>query len=179
MGTYQTDQLKNIVICGNPKSGKTTLAEAMLFQGGLIERRGSVEAKNTVSDYNEIEHENENSVFATVLYAEYADKKINIIDAPGLDDFSGGLITALRPADAALMVINGQHGVEIGTEIQGRHLESHKKPVILAINQMDHDKANFDKVIESLKQNYGNKALIIQYPVNPGDKFDTVMTSLK
>jgi elongation factor G len=179
MGTYQTDQLKNIVICGNPKSGKTTLAEAMLFQGGLIERRGSVEAKNTVSDYNEIEHENENSVFATVLYAEYADKKINIIDAPGLDDFSGGLITALRPADAALMVINGQHGVEIGTELQGRHLESHKKPVILAINQMDHDKANFDKVLESLKQNYGNKAIIIQYPVNPGDKFDTVIDIIK
>jgi elongation factor G len=127
MRTYQTDQLKNIVICGNPKSGKTTLAEAMLFQGRCIERRGTIEAKNTVSDYNEIEHENENSVFATVLYTEFADKKINIIDAPGLDDFSGGLITALRPADSALVLINGQHGIEIGTEIQGRHLEVTQK----------------------------------------------------
>jgi elongation factor G len=179
MGTYQTDQLKNIVICGNSKSGKTTLAEAMLFQGGVIERRGSIEAKNTVSDYNEIEHENENSVFATVLYTECADKKINIIDAPGLDDFSGGLITALRPADTALLIINGQNGVEIGTEIQGRHIESHHKPVILAVNQMDHDKVNFDKVLESLKQSYGSKAIIIQYPVNPGDKFNAIVDIIK
>ncbi|MGF1583920.1 MAG: elongation factor G [Bacteroidales bacterium] len=179
MRTYQTDQLKNIVICGNPKSGKTTLAEAMLFRGGVIERRGTIEAKNTVSDYNEIEHENENSVFATVLYTEFADKKINIIDAPGLDDFSGGLITALRPADSALVLINGQHGVEIGTEIQGRHLESHNKPVIMAVNQLDHDKANFDKVLESLKLNYGNKAVIIQYPVTTGDAFNSLVDVIK
>jgi elongation factor G len=175
MRTYQTDQIKNIVICGNPKSGKTTLAEAMLFEGGVIERRGSVETKNTISDHNDIEHENENSVFATVLYTEYDDKKINIIDTPGLDDFSGGLITALRPADTALMLINGQHGVEIGTEIQGRHLESHNKPVILAVNQLDHDKAGFDKVTESLKQSYGSKAIIVQYPVNPGEGFNAII----
>ena len=175
MRTYQTDQIKNIVICGNPKSGKTTLAEAMLFEGGVIERRGTVETKNTVSDYNDIEHENENSVFATVLYTEYDDKKINIIDTPGLDDFSGGLITALRPADAALVLINGQHGVEIGTEIQGRHLESHNKPVILAVNQLDHDKAGFEKVTESLKQSYGSKAVIVQYPVNPGEGFNAII----
>ncbi len=179
MRTYQTDQIKNIVVCGNPKSGKTTLTEAMLLEGGVIERRGSVESKNTVSDYNEIEHENENSVFATVLYTEYADKKINLIDTPGLDDFSGGLITALRPADAALVLINGQHGVEIGTEIQGRHLESHNKPVILAVNQLDHDKANFEKVLESLKQGYGSKAVIVQYPVNPGDGFNSVVDVVK
>jgi elongation factor G len=179
MRTYQTDQIKNIVICGNPKSGKTTLAEAMLFRGGIIERRGTIEAKNTVSDYNEIEHENENSVFATVLYTEFADKKINIIDAPGLDDFSGGLITALRPADSALVLINGQHGIEIGTEIQGRHLEAHKKPVIIAVNQLDHDKANFDKVLESLRLNYGNKAVIIQYPVTTGDTFNSLIDVIK
>jgi elongation factor G len=179
MRTYQTDQIKNIVICGNPKSGKTTMAEAMLFEGGIIDRRGSIEAKNTVSDYNEIEHENENSVFATVLYTEYADKKINIIDAPGLDDFSGGLVTGLRPADTALLLINGQHGVEIGTEIQVRQLESHNKPVILAVNQLDHDKANFDKVLESLKQSFGNKAVIIQYPVSSGESFNSVIDVLK
>ena len=179
MRTYQTDQIKNLVICGNPKSGKTTMAEAMLMEGGVIERRGTVEGKNTVSDFNEIEHENENSVFATVLYTEYADKKINFIDAPGLDDFSGGLITALRPADTALMLINGQHGVEIGTEIQGRYLESHNKPAILAVNQLDHDKANFDKVLESLKQSYGSKAVVIQYPVNPGESFNSVVDLIK
>ena len=175
MRTYQTDQIKNLVICGNPKSGKTTLAEAMLFEGKITERRGSVEGKNTISDYNEIEHENENSVFATVLYTEYAEKKINIIDAPGLDDFSGGLITGLRPADAALMVINGQHGVEIGTEIQGRHIEAHNKPVIIAVNQMDHDKASFEKVMESLRQSYGSKAVVVQYPFNAGESFNSVI----
>jgi elongation factor G len=175
MRTYQTDQIKNTVICGNPKSGKTTLVETMLFEGGVIDRRGSIENKNTVSDYNEIEHENENSVFATVAYAEYDNKKINIIDTPGLDDFSGGLITALRPADTAIMLINGQHGVEIGTEIQGRHLESHKKPTILVINQLDHDKANFEKVIESIRQSWGNHAVILQYPLNPGDGFNSVI----
>jgi elongation factor G len=98
---------------------------------------------------------------------------------PGLDDFSGGLITALRPADSALMLINGQHGVEIGTEIQGRHLESHNKPVILAVNQLDHDKANFEKVIESLKQSYGSKAVIVQYPVNPGESFNSIVDVVK
>ncbi len=179
MRTYQTDQIKNILVCGNPKSGKTTIIEAMLFEGGIIDRRGAVESKNTVSDYNEIEHENENSVFATVLYTEFADKKINIIDTPGLDDFSGGLITALRPADSALMLINGQHGVEIGTEIQGRHLESHNKPAILAVNQLDHDKANFEKVVESLKQSYGSKAVIVQYPVNPGENFNSIVDVVK
>jgi elongation factor G len=179
MRTYQTDQIKNIVVCGNPKSGKTTLTEAMLFEGGVIERRGAVEGKNTVSDYNEIEHENENSVFTTVLYTEYADKKINILDTPGLDDFSGGLITALRPTDAALIIINGQHGVEIGTEIQGRHLESHNKPAILAVNQLDHDKANFEKVLESLKQSYGSKAVVVQFPVNPGDDFNAIVDVVK
>ncbi len=179
MKTYQTDQIKNTLVCGNPKSGKTTLVEAMLFEGKVIDRRGAIENKNTVSDYNEIEHENENSVFSTVTYAEWADYKINVIDTPGLDDFSGGLVMALRPADSAIVVINGQNGVEIGTEIQGRHLESHGKPVMLVVNQLDHDKTNFEKVIESLKQSYGSKAVIVQYPVATGEGFDSIIDLVK
>ena len=115
MKTYQTNQIRNIVLLGNSGSGKTTLAEAMLFEGGIIERKGEVENKNTVSDYNEIEHENENSVFSTVLYTEYNDKKINIIDAPGADDFIGGAISSLRVIETALMLLNAQNGVEVGT----------------------------------------------------------------
>lgn len=179
MKTYQTEQIKNLLLTGSAGSGKTTLSEAMLFEGGVIERRGNVDSKNTVSDYNEIEHENESSVFATVLYAEYNDKKINFIDAPGLDDFNGNIFTGLNPADVALMVLNGQHGVEIGTEIQGRYVESLHKPMMFAVNHLDHDKANFEKVLETLKQGYGNKVVVIQYPINPGAGFNAIVDVLK
>jgi elongation factor G len=179
MKTYQTEQIKNLLLTGSAGSGKTTLSEAMLFEGGVIERRGNVDSKNTVSDYNEIEHENGSSVFATVLYAEYNDKKINFIDAPGLDDFNGNIFTGLNPVDTALMVLNGQHGVEIGTEIQGRYIESLHKPMIFAVNHLDHDKANFEKVLETLKQGYGNKVVVIQYPINPGSGFNAIIDVLK
>ena len=179
MKTYQTEQIKNLLLTGSAGSGKTTLAEAMLFEGGVIERRGNVDSKNTVSDYNEIEHENESSVFATVLYAEYNDKKINFIDAPGLDDFNGNIFTGLNPTDTALMVLNGQHGIEIGTEIQGRYIGSLNKPMMFAVNHLDHDKANFDKVLETLKQGYGSKVVVIQYPINPGSGFNAIVDVLK
>lgn len=179
MKTYQTEQIKNLLLTGSAGSGKTTLAEAMLFEGGVIERRGNVDSKNTVSDYNEIEHENESSVFATVLYAEYNDKKINFIDAPGLDDFNGNIFTGLNPTDTALMVLNGQHGIEIGTEIQGRYIGSLNKPMMFVVNHLDHDKANYEKVLETLKQGYGNKVVVIQYPVNPGSGFNAIVDVLK
>jgi elongation factor G len=179
MKTYQTEQIRNLLLLGSAGSGKTTLSEAMLLEGGVIERRGQVESKNTVSDYNEIEHENENSVFSTVLYASYNDHKINFIDAPGLDDFNGHIFSGLRPSDAVAMIINGQHGVEIGTEIQGRYVDSHQKPMIIVVNQLDHDKANFEKVVETLRQSFGSKTAVVQYPVNPGDGFNSIVDILK
>ena len=179
MKTYQTDQIKNIALLGNSGSGKTTLAEAMLFEGGIIERRGQVENKNTVSDYNEIEYENESSVYSTVLYTEYQDKKINFIDTPGLDDFVGGVISSLRPVEAGLMVLNAQHGIEVGTEIFARYTEKIDKPLIFVVNQLDHDKANFEKTIESAKQSFGNKVTIIQYPYNTGPAFNAIIDVLK
>ncbi len=152
MKTYQTDQIKNIALLGNSGSGKTTLAEAMLFNGGVIERRGTIEGKNTVSDYRPIEHENGNSIFSTVLYTEFQNKKINILDTPGLDDFSGGVISSLYASDCAVMTINVQNGVEVGTEIHFRHAEKVHKPLILVINGLDHEKANFEKSIEMMKE---------------------------
>ena len=134
MKTYQTDQIKNIVLLGNSGSGKTILGETMLFNSGSIERRGTIEGKNTVSDYRPIEHENGNSIFSTVLFTEYLNKKINIIDTPGLDDFSGGVVSSLYAADLAVMVINVQNGVEVGTEIHFRHAGSVQKPMIMVIN---------------------------------------------
>jgi elongation factor G len=179
MKTYLTDQIKNIALLGNSGSGKTTLAEAMLLNGGVIERRGTIEGKNTVSDYRPIEHENGNSIFSTVLYTEFQNKKINLFDTPGLDDFSGGVISSLYAADSAVMTINVQNGVEVGTEIHFRHAEKVNKPLILVINGLDHEKANFEKSIEMMKERLGNSVILVQFPVNEGVGFDTVIDVLK
>ena len=179
MKTFQVDQIKNIALLGNSGSGKTTLAEAMLFNGGVIERRGTIEGKNTVSDYRPIEHENGNSIFSTVLYTEFQNKKINILDTPGLDDFSGGVISSLFAADSAVMTINVQNGVEVGSEIHFRHAEKNNKPVILVINGLDHEKSHFEKAVEMMKERLSNNITLIQYPVNEGTGFNSIIDVLK
>jgi elongation factor G len=179
MKTFQADQIKSIALLGNSGSGKTTLAEAMLFNGGIIERRGTIEGKNTVSDYRPIEHENSNSIFSTVMYTEFQNKKINILDTPGLDDFSGGVISSLFATDAAVMTINVQNGVEVGTEIHFRHAEKGKKPLIFVINGLDHEKANFEKSVEMMKDRLSTDIVLIQYPVNEGVGFNSVIDVLK
>ncbi len=179
MKTFQADQIKNIALLGNSGSGKTTLAEAMLFNGGIIERRGTIEGNNTVSDYRPIEHENRNSIFSTVLYTEFQNSKINIFDTPGLDDFSGGVISSLFASDAAVLTINVQNGVEVGTEIHFRHAEKENKPLIIVVNGLDHEKANFEKTLEMLKERLSSNVIIIQYPVNEGTGFNSIIDVLK
>ena len=179
MKTYQTDQIKNIALLGNSGSGKTTLSEAMLFVGGVIERRGTIDAKNTVSDYRPIEQENGNSIFSTVLYTEFLNKKINILDTPGLDDFSGGVISSLYASDCAVLTINVQNGVEVGSEIHYRHAEKVHKPLILVINGLDHDKANFEKSIETMRDRFSHNVILVQYPVNEGAGFNSIIDVLK
>jgi elongation factor G len=178
MKTYTTEQIRNIAILGNSGSGKTTLSECMLFNGGLIDRRGDVASGNTASDYNQIEQENENSLFSTVLYTEVNNHKINMIDTPGLDDFIGGVFTGLYVGDTALSVINAQNGVEVGTEIQGRYIDKMNKPLVFAVNHLDTEKANFDKTLESLKERFGGNAVAVQYPVNAGEGFDAIIDLL-
>ncbi|MBE0667623.1 MAG: GTP-binding protein, partial [Bacteroidales bacterium] len=175
MKTYTTDHIRNIAMLGNSSSGKTSLAEAMLFNGGVIERRGTIEAKNTVSDYKPIEQENRNSIFSTVLYTEYQDKKINILDTPGLDDFSGGVVSSLYAADSVVLVINVQNGVEVGSEIHFRHADKFQKPLVIVVNGLDHEKANFEKTIEMLNERFGNNVILAQFPVNEGVGFNTVI----
>ncbi len=178
MKTFSTNQIKNLLIVGNSGSGKTTLAEAMLFEGGVIERRGDVESKNTVSDFKEIEQNNTSSVFSSLLYTIYNDHKINLIDAPGLDDFVNGVASALVVTDAALLLVNAQNGIEVGAEIHGRYLSKANKPIIFVVNQLDHEKANWEKTIESIKERFGSNAVIIQYPVHVGSGFDGVIDVL-
>ncbi|MDY0097690.1 MAG: elongation factor G [Bacteroidales bacterium] len=179
MKTYHTDQIRNIALLGNSGSGKTTLGETMLFVGGTIERRGTIDGRNTVSDYRPIEHENGNSIFSTVLYTEFKNKKINIIDTPGLDDFSGGVISSLFAADAAVLTINVQNGVEVGTDIHFRHADKTNKPLILAVNGLDHEKSNFEKSLEMMKDRFGSNVILVQYPLNEGLGFNSIIDVLK
>lgn len=150
----------------------------MLYEGKVIDRRGSIDAQNTVSDYTEVEHIYKRSIYSTVLFTEYLDHKLNIVDTPGSDDFSGGVFSAFRIADTGIMVINAVNGVEVGTQIFGRYAEENEKPFILAVNQLDHDKANWDNTIESLQKTFGKKVVIIQYPLTTGADFDTFVDVL-
>lgn len=178
MRVYQTNEIKNIALLGSAGSGKTTLAEAMLYESGVIKRRGSVAAKNTVSDYFPVEQEYGYSVFSTVFNVEWNNKKLNIIDCPGSDDFVGGAITALNVTDQAVILINGQYGPEVGTQNNFRYTEKLKKPVIFLINQLDSDKCDFDSIIHSMKDIYGSKCVEIQYPIETGDGFNSLIDVL-
>ena len=178
MRVYQTNEIKNIALLGSAGSGKTTLAEAMLYEAGIIKRRGSVEAKNTVSDYFPVEQEYGYSVFSTVFHVEWNNKKLNIIDCPGADDFVGGAITALNVTDQAVILINGQYGPEVGTQNNFRYTEKLKKPVIFLVNQLDSDKCDFDAIVSSMKDIYGPKCVQIQYPITTGPGFNSLIDVL-
>ncbi|MBQ9436090.1 MAG: elongation factor G [Bacteroidales bacterium] len=179
MKVYQTKEIRNVALIGGNRVGKTTLAEAMAFHGGVINRRGSVEDKNTLSDYRDIELERQQSIQSTVMYSEFGGCKINMIDCPGFDDFVGEVIGSLRVMDSAVMVINAQNGVDVGAEIQWRHTKKMHVPVIFAINQLDHEKANFDETLRQLKHYFGGSVLPFQYPVNAGIGFDSVIDLLQ
>ena len=179
MKEYSTKEIRNVVLIGSAKSGKTTLSEAMLFEGKVIDRRGTVEDKNTVSDNSEFEQANQKSVFASALYAEFKDTKFNIIDAPGSDDFVGGAVSAFKVCETGILVVNAQQGVEVGTEIYARLAGKYNVPLIMAVNQLDHEKANWDLTRESIRNAFGSNAVLVQYPVNAGSGFDGFIDVLK
>lgn len=178
MKVYQTNEIKNIALVGSAGSGKTTLAESMLFEAGVIKRRGTVESKNTVSDYFPVEQEYGYSVFPTVFHVEWNNKKLNIIDCPGADDFVGGAITALNVTDQALLLINGQYGPEVGTQNTFRYTEKLKKPVIFLVNQLDSEKCDFEMIVNGMKEIYGQKCVPVQYPIQTGPNFNAVIDVL-
>ena len=164
---------------GGPRSGKTTLAEAMLFEGGVIERRGTVDAKNTMSDYHPIEHERLNSIKSTLLFAEKDDHKINIIDTPGFDDFIGELVAAMHVTEVGVLCLNAPNGIDVGAEIAWRHASNYNQPVILAANYMDHEKASFDDLLKDAREMMSKKIVPVQYPINSGADFDSIVDVLK
>ena len=178
MKVYQTNEIKNIALLGNDGAGKTTLTEALLYESGVIKRRGRVSMKNTVSDYFPVEQEYGYSVFSTVLNVEWNGKKLNFIDCPGSDDFAGAAITALNVTDTALILINGQYGPEVATQNHFRYTEQLGKPVIFLVNQLDSDKCDFDHIVEQLRESYGSKVVPIQYPVNAGPDFNALIDVL-
>jgi elongation factor G len=178
MKIYQTNEIKNIALLGSAGSGKTTLAEAMVYEAGIIKRRGSVEGKNTMSDYFPVEQEYGYSVFSTVFHVEWNNKKLNIIDCPGSDDFVGGAITALNVTDQAVILINGQYGPEVGTQNAFRYTDKLQKPVIFLVNQLDKENCDFDTILTSMKEIYGDKCVPVQYPIATGPNFNAVIDVL-
>ncbi len=178
MPEFDTAHVKNIVLLGHSGSGKTTLAEAMLYEAGLIHRRGSVEEKNTVSDYTELEKERGNSISSKLLHTHWKGYKINIIDTPGNDNFCGDVISALRVADTGVMLLNAATGVEVGTDIIWEYTEKFKTPMIFLVNYMDHDKADFDKTVQEAKTHFGSNVVVVQYPITSGAGFNGMVDVL-
>ena len=174
-----TQNLRNVVLLGHSGSGKTTLVETMLYEGGAIARRGTVESHNTVSDNTPIEHERENTLFSHQMHVNWKNNKINVLDTPGFDDFIGEVIASLKVADTALIILNAANGLEVGTELVWEYVEQYGTPAIFVINQMDHPKADYDTTLNQAQERFGNKLVPIQYPYNSGENFNTIIDALR
>jgi elongation factor G len=179
MPEFDTSHVKNIVLLGHAGSGKTTLAECMLFEAGIINRRGSIAERNTTGDYHELEQERGNSIFSKLLHTKWRGYKINILDTPGYDDFVGQVISALRVADTGVMLINAVMGVEVGTDIIWEYTDKFKTPMIFAVNKLDDDNADFEKTVRDAKSHFGNKVVVVQYPRQTGSGFHEIIDVLR
>lgn len=179
MAAYTTDKIRNVVLCGHSGCGKTTFAETMLYEAKAITRRGTVGDGNTQSDYSPFEQERGHSLFASVLHCTWKDTKINILDTPGLDDFSGEVVTALKVADTAVMLLNARSGVEVGTELIWETIEKNETPTLFVVNHLDHEKADFETTLEQAKKRFGSRVLAFQFPVNQGAGFNAIVDALR
>ena len=175
----RTENIRNVVLLGHSGAGKTTFAETMLFEAKSISRRGNVESRNTISDFTNIEQEKGNSIFSTLLHAKWKDSKINIIDTPGSDDFIGEVISSMKVADTSVIIVNASSGVEVGTELIWEYVQKYKTPSLFVVNQMDHEKANYQTSLEQIISRFGNKVLPVQYPYNSGPEFNSIIDALR
>ncbi|MBD0288232.1 MAG: GTP-binding protein, partial [Flavisolibacter sp.] len=179
MADFDTSHVKNVVLLGHAGCGKTSLAECMLFEAGLITRRGSVAENNTVGDYHPLEQERGNSIFSKLMHTKWRGYKINILDTPGYDDFVGEVLSALRVADTGVMILNAVMGVEVSTDIIWEHTEKLKTPILFAVNKVDHEKSDFDRTVQEAKSHFGNNVTVVQYPVNQGPGFNCIVDVLR
>ncbi|HTM94137.1 MAG TPA: elongation factor G, partial [Flavisolibacter sp.] len=179
MPEFDTSHVKNIVLLGHAGSGKTTLAECMLFEAGIINRKGSVNENNTVGDYHELEQERGNSIFSKLMHTKWRGYKINILDTPGYDDFVGEVLSALRVADTGVMLLNAANGVEVTTDVIWEYTEKFRTPMIFAVNKLDHDKAEFNKTVQQAKEHFGNNVTVVQYPRQEGAGFHEIIDVLR
>lgn len=179
MGAFETKFIRNVVLLGHSGSGKTTLTESMLFEAKAINRRGNVQDKTTTSDYTALEQQRGSSIFSTLEHATWKDTKLNIIDAPGADDFAGEVVCAMKVADTAIVLLNARAGVEVGSELVWEYVEKFRTPAFFVINQCDHEKADFDMTLEQAKSRFGARVLPIQYPLNQGAGFNKIIDALR
>jgi len=179
MAAYATNMIRNVVLIGHSGSGKTTLAEAMLYESKAINRRGSVSDRNTQSDYAPLEQQRGHSLFASLLHCSWKDTKINILDTPGLDDFVGEVVTALKVADTAVVMLNARSGVEVGTELIWEYVDKYDTPALFVINQLDHEKSDFENTLDQAKNRFGSRVLPVQFPVNQGIGFNAIVDALR
>jgi elongation factor G len=177
--SVDTKNIRNVVLLGHSGCGKTTLTEAMLFESGAISRMGTVSGGNTMSDYTPIEQERGNSLFSSLMHVKWRDCKINILDTPGFDDFIGEVVCSMKVADTALMLLNSAHGVEVGTEILWDYVNDFKTPTIFVITQVDHEKSDFETTLEQAKERFGPKVMPVQYPLNQGSGFSTIIDTVR
>ena len=177
--SYDTKNIRNVVLLGHSGSGKTTFAEAMLFEAKATNRRGTIAENSTTSDYTNIEQERGNSIFSTLMHASWKDSKINIIDTPGYDDFIGEVVSSLKVADTAVMMLNARSGVEVGTELLWEYIENFNSPTIFVVNHLDNEKADYDMTLEQTKNRFGARVVPVQYPLNQGTGFNTIVDALR
>ena len=163
---YDAKDIRNVVLLGHSGSGKTSFVECMLYEAKAVARRGKIEDGNTVSDFTNIEQTRQSSIFSTLMHVGWKDTKINILDTPGADDFVGEVVSAMKVADTALMVLNAKSGVEVGTELIWEYVQTFKTPTVFVVNQLDHDKADYDATLEQARQRFGNRVLAVQYPLS-------------
>ncbi len=179
MNTYQSTEIRNFAIVGHGASGKTMLCESMLACGGVINRLGSITNGSTVSDYHDDEKKRQISIHASLMHTEWQGKKFNIIDTPGYLDFISDSLGALRVADCAVFVVHANQGVQVGTEQVWENATEYGIPKMIVVNALDSEHANFDKILDELRERFGKRVFPMSIPINPGPGFNQVLDVLR